>query len=107
MPLLPEEQGEILEVPDQRETEAYLCSHAKALLKSNGHNVARVTHVYSAFNSWWPGYEMILYTSYGAVKRTAYIWYENGTLKIKTASNWFEQAVGPPENSRPDGQAVT
>lgn len=92
MPLAPEEQGEFLVVPSSGED---LAQHALTLLKSHGHNISSVWHVFSAFNRWWPGYEVVLYSSYQN-KRTAYLWYEGGSLKTKTVAGWFEDAVDPP-----------
>lgn len=98
MPLLDGEQGEVLEISPVSITDS-----AFALLKSNGHNVSKVLYVYSAQNGWWPGYDLIIYKSYGATKRTAYVWYERGRLKINTVIGWFDEANAPPEKTGPPG----
>lgn len=98
MPLRPDEKGEVLEISPVSVTD-----FALALLKSNGHNVSKVLHVYSALNGWWPGYDLILYKSYGATERTAYVWYERGRLRINTVIGWFDEANAPPEKTGPPG----
>lgn len=98
MPLGPDEVGEVLSIPAVSITE-----FAHALLKGQGQNVGAVWHVYSALNGWAPGYDVILYTSYGNTKRTAYLWYERGSLQVRTTSGWFDDANPPPPKKAKPG----
>lgn len=62
--------------------------HAYGLLRSMGHNCQKVHVVLPASNTIEPGYEIILYESYGEARRTAYLYQDQDKLHIDTDKGW-------------------